>query len=178
MNPLSSLFVLAVSPWCGYCLSDCLIYGGSSMRVLTSMCVCVNCRMTVCYNYRARERGSVVGKVLCDEGLRLRKGLWQRLKDRKGREIRMEGGGGLSQQLAFQTLAPWNSRSLPLSPVPSALHPFFSSLPSKAICSDLQMQASEACDVCQSKNDSKHRSWECSSLHKQQCWGMTVQTED
>lgn len=75
MNPLSSLFVLAVSPWCGYCLSDCLIYGGSSMRVLTSMCVCVNCGMTVCYNYRARERGSVVGKVLCDEGLRLRKGL-------------------------------------------------------------------------------------------------------
>lgn len=41
MNPLSSLFVLAVSPWCGYCLSDCLLYGGSSMRVLTSMCVCV-----------------------------------------------------------------------------------------------------------------------------------------
>jgi len=72
MNPVSSLFVLDVSSWCGYCLSSCLLYGGSSFLLL---CVCVNCRMTVCYNYHARERGSVVGKVLCDEDLRLRKGL-------------------------------------------------------------------------------------------------------
>lgn len=87
----------------------------------SSMCVCVNCRMTVCYNYHVRERGSVVGKVLCDEDSRLRKGLWQRLKDRKGREI---GGVWVNS---------WHSRhSLPeiavlfLSPVLCALHPFFS----------------------------------------------------
>lgn len=70
-------------------------------------CVCVNCSATVCYIYLVR--GSVVGKVLCDEGLKLRKGLWQRLKDRKERRVE-------SKQLAFQTLTSWNSHQfLPLS---------------------------------------------------------------
>lgn len=179
LNPLSSLFVLAVSPWCGYCLSDCLLYGGSSMRVQTSMCVWVLIVGWQCAIIIVRGRGAVWSEKFCV----MRAWGWERGSDKdskigKGERYgwrRREAGGVNS----------WHSRhSLPeiavafLSPVLSALHPFFSSLPSTAICRDLQTQASEACDACQSKNYSKHRSSGCSSLHKQQCWGMTTQTED
>lgn len=165
-----SLFLLACVAF--VCLAVFYTLGPAWEFLLLCVCVCVNCGMTVCYNYRVRERGSVVGKVLCDEGLRLRKGLWQRLKDRKGREIRREREGGWVNS--------WHSRhSLPEIAVAflsrSLRSPSISLQQFAVIC---KRALTRGVRGCQSENYSKHMSWgSSSSLHKQQCWGMKVQRE-
>lgn len=146
-----------------------LLWVALYVDALTRVCVLIVGRQRaifICWG------GSVVGKVLCDEGSRLRKGLWQRLKDRKERQAE-------SKQLAFQTLTSWNSHlflsSLSRSPSNSVQHVIHSNLRwfPGALLWNRSMNAEHSLTAkCQSTWNGGEK--DVHLFYKQQGWGIKV----